>query len=356
MLHRNGLFVVIAGALLLLCGSARAELQRFEYSAPKMGTVFDLIIWAPDQKSADNAADAAWARVDQLNRIFSDYDPESELNHLSRMTDQGPMTQAVPVSDDMWSLLGYSVDAARRSDGTFDITIGPLTHLQRQSRRSGKLPDPQKLKQAMECVGWRYIKLDEAHHAVQLLHAGMQLDVGGIAKGYTSDQVVKVLAARGLMQSLCGAAGDIAAGDPPPGRDDWRVAIQSLKNPERMSDYVRIRNYGISTSGDTYRSAEVEGKRYSHIIDPRTGLGLTSRIGVTTVAPKGVLSDWTGTAISILGPEKGLEMIERLDGAAARIVTIDEQGNEKVYESKRFAKFLVPPNELTSGAATNPVH
>jgi thiamine biosynthesis lipoprotein len=349
--------LIFAICAAFLSGSAaRADLQRFEYSAPKMGTVFDLIIWSPDQTTADDAADAAWQRVDQLNKIFSDYDPDSELNHLSRMTDKGPMAQGVPVSDDMWAVLLYAIDAAKRSDGTFDITVGPLTHLQRKTRNEAKLPDPQKLKEAMECVGWRYIKMDERHHTVQLLHAGMQFDVGGIAKGYTSDQVIKLLAKRGLGQCLCGAAGDIAAGDPPPGRQEWRVAIQSLKNPEQMSDYVRIRNYGISTSGDTYRSAEVNGKRYSHIIDPRTGLGLTSRIGVTTVAPHGVISDWTGTAISILGPEKGLEMIEKIDGAAARIVTIDEQGNEKVYESQRFAQFLVSRNELTSGAATNPVH
>ena len=356
MAHWKWRFVIAISAALLPAVAAHAEDQRFEYSAPKMGTVFDLIIWAPDQKTADDAAEAAWARVDQLNKIFSDYDPDSELSHLSRMTDHGPMQQAVPVSDDMWDMLVHSLDAARRSDGAFDITVGPLTRLQRQSRKDGKPPDPQKLKQAMECIGSRYIKLDEAHHSVQLLHTGMQLDVGGIAKGYTSEEVLKLVASRGLKRCLCGAAGDIAAGDPPPGRADWRVAIESLKNPDQTSDYVRFRNYAVSTSGDTYRSAEVNGKRYSHIIDPRTGLGLTSRIGVTTLAPQGVNADWSATAVSILGPEKGLAMIEKMDGAAARIVTIDEQGNEKVYESKRFAQFLVPRNELPSGAATNPVH
>jgi thiamine biosynthesis lipoprotein len=342
--------------VLFASGAARANPQKFEYSAPKMGTVFELIIWAPDQKTADDAADTTWVRVDQLNKTFSDYDPESELSQLSRMTDKGPMTEAVPVSDDMWSMLVYSIDAAKRSDGAFDITIGPLTRLQRQSRKEGKLPDPQKLAEAMRCVGWRYIKLDEAQRRVQLLHAGMQLDVGGIAKGYTSDQVLKLLASRGLKQCLCGAAGDIAVGDPPPERADWRVAIQSLKNPDQTSDYVHFKNYAISTSGDTYRSAEVNGKRYSHIVDPHIGLGLTNRIGVTTLAPKGVIADWSATAISILGPQKGLEMIERLDGASARIVTIDEQGNEKVYESKRFAQFFLARSDLTSGAATNPVH
>lgn len=348
---------LIAIALLFFASSAfGAQLQRFDYSSPKMGTIFQLLIWAPDQKSADDAAEAAWARVDQLNKIFSDYDPDSELNHLSRLTDNGPMKEPVAVGDDMWSMLHFSLEAARLSDGAFDITVGPLTRLQRQSRKEGKLPDPQKLKEAMECIGWKYIKLDEAKHRVQLLHAHMQLDVGGIAKGYTSDQVLKLLANRGLKQSLCGAAGDIAVGDPPPERATWRVAIQSLKEPEKSSDYVEFHNYAISTSGDTYRSANVDGKRYSHIIDPRSGLGLTYRIGVTTLAPQGVNADWSATAISVLGPEKGLAMIERLQGAAARIVTIDDAGNEKVYESKRFTQFLVPREQATSAPSTNPLH
>jgi thiamine biosynthesis lipoprotein len=322
-----------------------------------MGTVFRLVIWADDEKLAGDAAEAAWNRIDQLNAIFSDYEPESELNRLSRRTDAGPMTDPVDVSEDMWDLLCHSVDAAERSDGAFDITIGPMSRLQRQSRKQGKLPDPAKLKEALADVGWRYIKLDRERHRVQLMHKGMQLDVGGIAKGYTSEQVLKLLSRRGITRALCGAAGDIAVGDPPPDRPDWRVAIESLKNPEEVADYVHFRNYAVSTSGDTYRSAMVNGKRYSHIIDPRTGLGLTYRIGVTTLAPSGTTADWSATAVSILGPEKGLAMIERLGGAAARIVTIDDQGVERVYESKLFANSLLPKEQpAASGPATNPVH
>ena len=319
-----------------------------------MGTIFQLILWAPDQKTADDAAGAAWDRIDQLNKTLSDYDADSELNRLCRRTDGGPMAEPIPVSDDLYEILADSIEAARLSDGAFDITLGPVTHLQRIMRKTGKLPDASELKSALERVGWRYIRLVPQGHRAQLLHEKMQLDVGGIAKGFTSDKVVKLLRDRGINRALCGAAGDIAAGDPPPGRTGWRIGIQSLRDPDQVSDYVRIHDYGISTSGDTYRSAMVGGKRYSHIIDPKTGLGLTHRIGVTTVAPLGVTADWTATAISVLGPQKGLKMIQRLDGAAARVVTINGEGMEKAYESTRFPEFLAP--RVTSAPATNAVH
>jgi len=333
-----------------------AELRQFTYQQQKMGTVFQLVLYCDDEKKADAAAEAAWNRIDKLNDTFSDYDPNSEISLLSKRTDSGPMPAPVDVSEDMWDLLSRGVEAAELSDGAFDITVGPLTRLQRQSRKEGKLPDPVKLKEAIAGIGWRHIKLDREHHRVQLTHAHMQLDVGGIAKGYTSDVILKLLADRGIARALVGSAGDITVGDPPPGRDDWRVAIQSLKDPQQISDYVHFRNFAVSTSGDTYRSATVNGKRYSHIIDPRTGLGLTYRIGVTTLAPQGTLADWAATAVSILGPEKGLAMIERLEGAAARIVTIDDAGNERIYESKRFAKLLLDKQQAASGPATNPVH
>lgn len=320
-----------------------------------MGTLFRLVIWAPDQATADRATEAAWSRVDQLNSVLSDYDPNSELSRLSAMTDAGPMSKPVHVSDDLWRMLVHSVEAARLSDGAFDITIGPLSRLQRISRKTGKAPTTQALDEARKSVGWRFIKLDPAHQSVQLLHEKMRLDVGGIAKGYTSDEVLKVLKPFGITRALCGAAGDIAVGDPPPGRDAWRIAIEDLKDPSKSAGYVRLRDCAISTSGDTYRSAQVNGKRYSHIIDPVSGLGLTRRVGVTTIAPKGVTADWAATAISVLGPQKGMEMAKRIAGLEARVVTIDEQGHEEAFETPGFKQFLATES-AASAPAEHPVH
>ena len=305
-----------------------------------MGTIFRLVIWARDAESAGGGAEAAWKRIDQLNETFSDYDPSSELSRLCRQTDSGPMTAPLHVSEDLWDVLSQSVAASRLSGGTFDITVGPLSQLQRRMRKTGTMPTTQEIEIARQRVGWRYIKLDPSHHGVQLLHANMRLDVGGIAKGYTSEQVLKVLRRLGFGHALCGAAGDIYGGDPPPGRDNWHVGIQSLKEPDQIAAYVQFHNYAVSTSGDTYRGANVEGTRYSHIIDPRTGLGITRRIGVTTLAPHGITADWITKPISILGPRKGIELIEKIPGAAARVVEIGADGVERTYESKRFGQFI----------------
>jgi thiamine biosynthesis lipoprotein len=306
-----------------------------------------MVLFAPDEASADRAAAAAWGRVEQLNHTLSDYDPQSELSRLCSLSDKGPMPEPVHVGDDLWDVVSNAVEASRVSDGAFDITVGPLTRIQRAMRKTGQMPTPEQLAEARACVGWRYIKLDSQHHGVQLLHKGMRLDVGGIAKGYTSAQVLKTLRTLGINRALCGAAGDISAGDPPPGRADWIVGIQSLKDPAQIAGHVKLRNYAISTSGDTYRGADVEGTRFSHIIDPSTGLGLTRRIGVTALAPNGITADWITKPISILGPERGLEIIERIPGAAARVVTIDHAGHEKVYESKRYPEFIVPEEPAT---------
>lgn len=307
-----------------------------------MGTLFRIVLWTPDRASADAAASAAWSRIEQLNHELSDYDPDSELSRLCALTDDGPMTQPACAGDDLWTVVSTAVEASKLSDGSFDITVGPLTRLQRAMRKTGQMPDPEQLKSARECVGWKYIKLDPDRHGVQLLHRRMRLDVGGIAKGYTSSQVLKTLRGLGISRALCGAAGDISAGDPPPGRPDWIVGIQSVTDPAKIAGHVKFHNYSVSTSGDTYRGADVDGTRYSHIIDPRTGLGLKSHIGVTALAPDGITADWITKPISILGPERGLAIIERIPGAAARVVTVDEAGHETVYQSRRFADFVLP--------------
>ena len=151
-----------------------------------------------------------------------------------------------------------------------------------------------------------------------------------------------MLAVQAMTRALVGAAGDLAIGDPPPGEHAWRVGIQSLQKPDDIAAYVTVRNYFAGTSGDTYRVIELDGKRYSHIIDPQTGLGMTRRIGVTTLAPDGTTSDWLSLAVSVLGPEKGLQLVESLPGCAARVVVLDGE-KPTVYESVRFRAFREKP-------------
>src|SRR6185437_5428479 len=213
----------------------------------------------------------------------------------------------------------------------------------------------QRIEEARKWVGYQFIRLDPDHHAVQLLHEKMRLDVGGIAKGYTSVELLKLLREKfGVNRALCGAAGDIAVGDPPPGKSAWTVALENLDSTAKSRGaYVRLHNYGVSTSGDTERFVIIEGVRYSHIIDPRTGRSLTNRIGCTAIAPDDTVADWLAAAVCILGPEKGLALIERTPGAAARITKVEENGI-KVWESQRFKNFAVHPATETSAPDSQP--
>ena len=257
------------------------------------------------------------------------------------MTNSGPMTKPVAVGEDMWRVLSQAYQASEESDGAFDITVGPFVRLWRRSRDLHELPTTQRIEQTRASVGWQAIQLFPQSHSVQLTKPHMRLDVGGIAKGYTAMQCVALIRTFGIRSCMVGAAGDLAVADPPPGKKYWRVAVQSLADPDKSDGYVKLRNASISTSGDTQRFIIIDGQRYSHIIDPRTGLGLTRRIGCTVISPDGTTADWLCKPPCVLGPEKGLALIDRTPGAAGRVTTIDDNGVKHIYESRRWEDFVL---------------
>ena len=275
-------------ALLFLL-SPLALAERFESAEPHMGTLVRITIYASDA----SALPAAFARIRDLDNKLSDYNPESELNQLCRTAHDHP----VPVSADLFRVLEAAQKLATETDGAFDVTIGPVTHLWRQ----GKKPDRGTL---MWC-GYRNLVLDRARRMVFLKIAGMQLDLGGIAKGYAADEALATLRAHGVRRALVAVSGDIAVGDAPPGQKGWRIAI------EPAGGELLLHNTAVSTSGDTEQSREIDGVRYSHIIDPKTGLGLTTHIAVTVEARRGIEADSLATAISVLGPERGRALLAK---------------------------------------------
>lgn len=336
--------VTLAAATPATRTASAPALSRFTYAAIKLGSDFNIVLYASDKPTADAAAGAVFARVDQLNAVLSDYDPESELSRLSRRAHDGPMAQPAAVSRDLWNVLDTAREAFDKSGGAFDVTVGPYVQLWRRSKRQQELPTPERLAEARSAVGFDKLNLDPTRRSALLTAARMRLDVGGIATGYISDECIRLLRRRGINSALIDASGDLAMADPPPGRAGWRVAIQSLTRPKEVAGYVELANCGLSTSGDTYRFVEVDGVRYSHIVDPRTGLGLTRRIGVSVVAPDGITADWMSTAVSVLGPEKGLELVESVPGAAARITTLDGE-TVNVVTSKRYIEVVRPAGE-----------
>ena len=240
----------------------------------------------------------------------------------------------VPISPDLFYVLERSQELAKKTDGAFDVTVGPLTKLWRLSRRTQRLPSPEQLVQARELVGYDKLVLDPKHRTARLLKAGMQLDLGGIAKGYAADQALLALKKQGIDRALVAAGGDVAVSEPPPGETGWKVGIQPLDG-KPASRHIMLKNAAVSTAGDLEQFAVIDGQRYSHILDPKTGLGLVGRISVTVIAPSGTLADGHDTAACVLGPEKGLKLIEESDGLACLIMLED-----RVIESKRFQELF----------------
>ncbi len=306
---------------------------RYEFTQPQMGVPFKIILYAQEDGPAETAAKAAFKRIRELNSILSDYDPDSELSLLSKSSGTGASQS---VSPELWFVLEKAQQLSAASDGAFDVTVGPCIELWRQARRTHRFPDQKKLSAARSKIGFTNIVFHPGNRSVELRRAGMQLDLGGIAKGYAADEAIKVLQQHGITRAFVAGSGDMAFNDPPPGQKGWRIEVAPLdvtNAPPKL--FVTLAHAGIATSGDIFQRVELDGKRYSHIVDPKTGIGLTDHSLVTVIAPTGIDADGLATAISVLGPEKGLKLLERFPGAAAHIVRLID-GKIQTRESENF--------------------
>ena len=334
---------IFRGAATLLCiaASARAEeqLEKFVFEKAEMGVPFRITLYAKNEAKAKEAAEAGFARVEALNRIFSDYEDDSELTLLSRTSGSG---RAVKVSDELWTVLERAQVMAARTDGAFDVTCGPLTSMWRHARRKHELPAADLVAEMTSRVGWKKMRLDEKAHTVELLAPEMRLDVGSIAKGYAADEALKVVRAKGCPRAMVAGSGDISAGDPPPGRTGWRIEVVGLDVDEPAAApapvVVEIANAAVATSGDRNQRLDANGKRYSHILDPRTGQPLTDHALVSVIAKDG-LTAGISTASSVIGPQESLKLAAEWH-AAIRIQRMPE-GKVEITESPDWAALVV---------------
>lgn len=287
--------------IVLLClhtGIAARTQTRFEFHHPQMGTVFRLVFYADwDSTEAQVLVKTIFDRIDALNMRFSDWLPESELNQLCKHAgEKGCRKVSVELAD----ILKKSGMYARQSDGAFDSTVGALTRLWRRSRNLKELPEPARIASALQTVGWRNLRVHSRTSCVRLRKKGMVLDLGGIAQGWTADDCLGILRGNAVTMALVDAGGDIALGEPPPGKEGWQIEVPSADGNKRMI----LKNCGITTSGAAYRYLELDGKRYSHIINPRTGQPLTHRTQVTVLAENATTADAWATAISVMGEKE----------------------------------------------------
>ncbi len=281
----------IAALALLLSGAhAQQELARHEFESPQMGTLFRIVLYAPDADSAKKAADAAFALAARLNASFSDYEADSELMRLVGK-------RAAVVSPELFDILTKAQAIAKTTGGAFDISNGAHTRNWRHARITGELPSAEDIAAAKAASGWEKLQLDPATRKVTLTVPGMFLDLGGIAKGYAADAMLKLLREQSFPIASVAAGGDIAVGDPPPGKKGWSIAI--APSGKQHSKVLTMRNQAVSTSGDAEQNLPIGGKTYSHIVDPKSGLGLTESSAVSVIAQTATESDAYATAFSV---------------------------------------------------------
>ena len=320
-------------AVLTVSLSAGPALHKYESVEPHMGTLVRVTVYTPDADAAKRAFSAAFDRIGELDRRLSDYRPDSELNRLAATA----VGKAVSVSDDLFAVLRASQDLAEATDGAFDVTQGPVVRLWREARKTGRPPDAAALAAAASRSGFRKLRLDAVRRTVTLDAEGMALDVGAIGKGYAASEAIEALGTHGVRSALVAISGDLAFSEAPPGQRGWRISLPSTPADEGIPSVLVLTNAAVSTAGPSEQHLDAGGQRYSHIIDPASGMGLVGDTTVTVLAQNGLEADGLDTAISVVGPARGLALIESRPPAAALVV---QRSGERtaVLTSARFRK------------------
>ncbi len=278
------------------------EPERLEFVETHMGARVRILLYTTEPQVAKRAVAAAFARVAELDKICSDYDNGSELMRLVDRFAEGP-ADPVEVSPDLFEILTRAESISRSTGGAFDVTAAPVIRQWRRAFREKKLPSAENLAKARERVGFERIRRIE-HGRKIVLQPGTRIDLGAIAKGYAAAAALRTLKEHGVDRALVAVAGDIAVGHAPPGQSGWRVEVAGLNpNTDPPLARLRLRDVSISTSGDAERFVEIEGRRYSHIVDPRTGLGVSRRASVSVISQDGSSSDAYSTSLYLLGPD-----------------------------------------------------
>ena len=276
---------------------SEAQDNRYTYSTQKMGSPFNLVLYADTKQIADSAAQESFRLVDSINLICSDYDSTSELFKL-RYSVVGLPVRVSPI---LFELLYVAKAANKDAYGSFDITVGPLSRLWRNARKSQQFPTNGAINTARNRIGFNKVQLDSAAQTITFLQPNMQLDMGAIAKGYAADMVLALLQSHGITNALVDAGGDMVVAGMPPQKKGWTIGINVPGQQEQLLEpKLILSNKAVATSGDAFQYMLHEGKKYGHIIDPRTGYGVTFQRNVTVVAPDATTADWLATACSIL--------------------------------------------------------
>lgn len=328
---------VIVG-LLLVSGCSRERptpedrLERYGHARTIMGTFAEVTAVAESRGVAEQCVEAAYGRLEDVNRLMSDYDPESEISRINRLA----VGETMAVSEETFTCLQAALEVSRVSGGAFDATCRPLVSLWKASAKAGRLPGEAALSEVLAGVGAEHVVLEAATRSVGRSNAGTQVDLGGIAKGYALDLAVEAMRERGAVGGLVNVGGDVRAFGRQEDGEAWRIGV---KHPFRdgLVDRIVLRDKAVATSGLQQRFYEIEGQRYSHIIDPRDGRPVAQAPSVTVIADDGMTADAWATVFSVLSVTEGQSLLDSEGAPAVEVLWIS--GNVEDVEMVRTDGF-----------------
>ena len=295
----------------------------YEYKFPAMGTLVYLKAYHGDREKVSDAFTRAEQRVREIEKTLTDYDPNSETSKLTERAVKNPTA----VSADLWAVLQASDRWYHVSEGTFDSSLGTLTKLWRKYRRARRIPGEKQIDTSLAHTGWEHVELDKEEPQVTFAINDLHLDFGGIGKGYAVDEVFDLLAKDGIECCMVNISGNIRVGSQPPGREGWRIEVAGLERGGKPLQRMILNNAAMATSGDLWQYIEIEGRRHSHILDPKTGYGVLGPISATAVgktamevdamATVGCILDWKKT--QALAEKEGIKLLVAKRGEAEKV-------------------------------------
>lgn len=300
-----------------------------------MGTMAQVVAVGPNA-IAEDSAEKAMAEMVRIDEAMSDYKQTSELSKVNREAFGGK----VVVSEELFGLLQTSVEYSRLSEGGFDITIGPLVDLWRKAGRTNTTPTEEQLTGARAKVGYEKLILDPDERSVRFAVAGMRLDLGAIGKGYAVDRAIESLRNSGAVGGMVNLGGNIRTFGRPVGKSEWKIGMRDPTDTNHIQLSLRLNDWAVATSGDYERSIFVEGQKVNHILNPTTRRGVMGLSSVTILARTGLEADALSTTVTVMGKDRGLELIERLPNTEAILIETDKP-DEPIYSSG-VKPFILP--------------
>ena len=282
-----------------------------------MGTFVKITAVAADEATINKSFTAAFDKLVAVDEMMSDYKPESELSKVNRDAFKNP----VKISDELFEVLRASVEYSKKTEGAFDITIGPVVELWRRTEKEGAKPTEQELASAKARTGYEKLILDQQNKTVRFAVEGMILDLGAIAKGYAIDLAVEAMKETGVAGGLIDVGGDIRCfGVSPKFNNVWRIGMEDPSGAKDMLQVIQLTDTAIATSGDYRRFVMIDDKKFSHIINPQTTKSAAELTSVTVIAKTAMQADALATSVSVMGQQKGLELIESIPDVEAIVI------------------------------------